>query len=184
MFAAFRLPEQIVTDNGPQFMYEVPVFLRYNAVQHVKTPPYHSASNGAAQRLVQTVMKNLVRQLRGRRRSGQAQTIQNRLDQFLFTYRNTLCSKTGKTPGETFFSCEPRTRLSTLHPELAKRPKPTSSQDGDKGQKKKVEEICCRRMDPGEKYPIRPHALVRRNDCSPCQRDNLHSGRPGAIHAC
>lgn len=137
MFAAFRLPEQIVTDNGPQFMYEVPVFLRYNAVQHVKTPPYHSASNGAAQRLVQTVMKNLVRQLRGRRRSGQAQTIQNRLDQFLFTYRNTLCSKTGKTPGETFLSCEPRTRLSTLHPELAKRPKPTSSQDGDKGQKKK-----------------------------------------------
>ncbi|XP_049523897.1 uncharacterized protein LOC119454128 [Dermacentor silvarum] len=71
------------------------IFLRSNAVQHVKTPPYHPASNGAAERLVQTVKKNLVRQLRDERRSGQARTIEHRLDQFLFTYRNTPCSTTG-----------------------------------------------------------------------------------------
>ncbi|XP_049527925.1 uncharacterized protein K02A2.6-like [Dermacentor silvarum] len=95
VFAAFGLPEQIVTDNGPQFVSdEFAVFLRSNAVQHVKTPPYHPASNGAAERLVQTVKKNLVRQLRDERRSGQARTIQHRLDQFLFTYRNTPCSTT------------------------------------------------------------------------------------------
>ncbi|XP_037574318.1 uncharacterized protein LOC119456559 [Dermacentor silvarum] len=84
-----------------------PVFLRSNAVQHVKTPPYHPASNGAAERLVQTVKKNLVRQLRDERRSGQARTIQHRLDQFLFTCRNTPCSTTGKTPAQSFVSWAP-----------------------------------------------------------------------------
>ncbi|XP_049512447.1 uncharacterized protein K02A2.6-like [Dermacentor silvarum] len=99
VFAAFGLPEQIVTDNGPQFVSdEFAVFLRSNAVQHVKTPPYHPASNGAAERLVQTV-KNLVRQLRDERRSGQARTIQHRLDQLLLTYRNTPCSTTVRITG-------------------------------------------------------------------------------------
>ncbi|XP_037580326.1 uncharacterized protein K02A2.6-like [Dermacentor silvarum] len=101
--------------------YQAEVFLRSNAVQHVKTPPYHPASNGAAERLVQTVKKNLVRQLRDERCSGQARTIQHRLDQFLFTYCNTPCSTTGKTPAQSFLSWTPRTRLSILHPELAKR---------------------------------------------------------------
>ncbi|KAL3184123.1 hypothetical protein MRX96_006227 [Rhipicephalus microplus] len=47
--------------------------------------------------------------------------MQHRVDQFLFTYRNTPCSTTGKTPAELFLSWRPRTRLSILHPELAKR---------------------------------------------------------------
>ncbi|KAL1477922.1 hypothetical protein MTO96_035357 [Rhipicephalus appendiculatus] len=49
------------------------------------------------ERLAQTVKKNLVRQLRDEKRSGQARTIQHRLDQFLFTYRNTPCSTTDTT---------------------------------------------------------------------------------------
>ncbi|KAL3188381.1 hypothetical protein MRX96_023045 [Rhipicephalus microplus] len=47
--------------------------------------------------------------------------MQHRVDQFLFTYRNTPCSTTVKTPAELFLSWRPRTRLSILHPELAKR---------------------------------------------------------------
>ncbi|KAL1445521.1 hypothetical protein MTO96_044974, partial [Rhipicephalus appendiculatus] len=70
-----------------------------DAVQHVKTPPYHPAWNGAAERLVQTVKKNLVRQLRGGRRSEQARTIQRRLDQFLLAYRKTPCSMTVRITG-------------------------------------------------------------------------------------
>ncbi|KAL1466611.1 hypothetical protein MTO96_042608 [Rhipicephalus appendiculatus] len=124
-------------------------------------------SLGSTERLVQTVKKNLVRQLRDERRSGQARTIQHRLDQFLFTYRNTPCSMTGKTPAQSFLSWAPRTRLSILHPELAKRSEPTQSRDQDQGQKKN-----WRKFDAGERVRVRgirpgdPHwltgTLVRR----------------------
>ncbi|XP_064464346.1 uncharacterized protein K02A2.6-like isoform X3 [Ornithodoros turicata] len=122
VFAAFGLPEKIVTDNGPQFVSdEFSNFLRTNAVQHTRTPPYHPASNGAAERLVQTVKRSLLRQFRDEESTGVTRTIRHRLDQFLFVYRNTPCPTTGKTPAELFLSWKPRTRLSILHPELAKR---------------------------------------------------------------
>ena len=42
-------------DNGPQFVSEeLESFLRRNGVRHIHTSPYHPASNGAAERLVQT----------------------------------------------------------------------------------------------------------------------------------
>ena len=44
LFAAYGLPEQVVTDNGPQFVSQ----------EFIKTSPYHLASNGAVERLVQT----------------------------------------------------------------------------------------------------------------------------------
>ncbi|XP_064468815.1 uncharacterized protein LOC135383143 isoform X1 [Ornithodoros turicata] len=94
---------------------------RTNAVQHTRTPPYHPASNGAAERLVQTVKRSLLRQFRDEESTGVTRTIRHRLDQFLFVYRNTPCPTTGKTPAELFLSWKPRTRLSILHPELAKR---------------------------------------------------------------
>nr|XP_037273188.1 uncharacterized protein LOC119165101 [Rhipicephalus microplus] len=90
-------------------------------MQHTKTSPYHPASNGTAERLVQTVKRSFIKQLRDEQNAGVTQTMQHRVDQFLFTYRNTLCSTTGKTPAELFLSWRPRTRLSILHPELAKR---------------------------------------------------------------
>ncbi|KAL1444211.1 hypothetical protein MTO96_041866 [Rhipicephalus appendiculatus] len=118
-------------------------------------------ADNLVKRLVQTVKKNLVRQLRDERRSGQARTIQHRLDQFLFTYRNTPCSTTGKTPAQSFLSWAPRTRLSILHPELAKRSEPTSSREQDQGQKKN-----WREFDAGERVRVRgirpgdPHWLT------------------------
>nr|XP_037290924.1 uncharacterized protein K02A2.6-like [Rhipicephalus microplus] len=98
-FAAFGLPERIVTDHGPQFVSaEFTNFLNSIAVQHTKTPPYHPASNGTAERLVQTVKRSFIKQLRDEQFTGVTRTMQHRVDQFLFTYRNTPCSTTGKTP--------------------------------------------------------------------------------------
>jgi len=58
MFAAYRLPEQLVTDNGPQFTAEeFAVFLKRNGIKHIKVAPYHPSSNGAVERLVQTFKK-------------------------------------------------------------------------------------------------------------------------------
>ncbi|XP_064461149.1 uncharacterized protein K02A2.6-like isoform X4 [Ornithodoros turicata] len=98
VFAAFGLPEKIVTDNGPQFVSdEFSNFLRTNAVQHTRTPPYHPASNGAAERLVQTVKRSLLRQFRDEESTGVTRTIRHRLDQFLFVYRNTPCPTTERS---------------------------------------------------------------------------------------
>ena len=59
-FARFGLPEQLVSDNGPQFVSEeLEFFLRRNGVKHIHSSPYHPASNGAAERLVQTVKQAL-----------------------------------------------------------------------------------------------------------------------------
>ena len=49
LFASYGLPEQIVTDNGPQFTSdEFSHFLKQNGVKHIRCSPYHPASNGMA----------------------------------------------------------------------------------------------------------------------------------------
>ena len=43
------LPKQLVSDNSPQFTSDdVAVFTRENGVQHIRTAPYHPASNQMA----------------------------------------------------------------------------------------------------------------------------------------
>ena len=55
IFARFSLPEQILTDNGSQFVSEeFQEFTRSNGIQHIKIAPYHPRSNGMAERFVQT----------------------------------------------------------------------------------------------------------------------------------
>ena len=53
-------PEQLVSDNGPQFISsEFERFMKENGTKHIKTSPYHSASNGEAERFVQTFKHSL-----------------------------------------------------------------------------------------------------------------------------
>ena len=55
LFASYGLPEQLVSDNGPQFVAEeFEYFLKSNGVKHIHSAPYHPSSNGLAEWFVCT----------------------------------------------------------------------------------------------------------------------------------
>ena len=55
LFARYDLTDQLVLDNGPQFIsHAFKQFTRNNGVKHIKTLPRHPASNGAVERFVRT----------------------------------------------------------------------------------------------------------------------------------
>ena len=56
----FGLPELLVSDNGPQFTAEeFGTFLAANGVKHSRSAPYHPATNGLAERFVQSLKQAL-----------------------------------------------------------------------------------------------------------------------------
>ena len=113
LFSVFGLPEQLVSDNGPQFASDdFAVFLRQNGVKHLRTAPYHPASNGAAERLVQTFKQAM------RAAAGNGLTLQHQLSNFLMTYRSTPHATTGETPSKLFLGRQIRTRFDLLRPDL------------------------------------------------------------------
>ena len=51
----YGLPEQLVSDNGPQFTSaDFAGFMKANGIKHMRCAPYHASSNGFAERFVQT----------------------------------------------------------------------------------------------------------------------------------
>uniref|UniRef100_A0A803JEW5 Gypsy retrotransposon integrase-like protein 1 n=1 Tax=Xenopus tropicalis TaxID=8364 RepID=A0A803JEW5_XENTR len=118
LFASYGLPKELVSDNGPQFTsQEFQYFLKQNGIRHKLTPPYHPASNGAAERAVQTFKKAWMKHSVA---SESARTTgELRLCRFLFNYRNTPHSVTESTPAELFLKRHLRSRLDLLKPSLA-----------------------------------------------------------------
>lgn len=115
LFARYGLPLEIVSDNGPQFRAEeFKEFLRCSMVKHTLCPPYHPASNGLAERHIQT-FKNMFK-----KNDGDKSLLQ-RVAEVLLHYRNTPHTTTGKTPAELFLKRLPRTVLSLVKPCLQSR---------------------------------------------------------------
>ena len=113
LFAAYGIPEELVSDNGPQFTSEeFSVFMKNNGIKHTTSAPYHPATKDPAERMVQ-ILKQALKSVPGT-------NINHKLSNFLLTYRNTPHSLTGQTPAELFLKRVPRTRLSMLKPNLAK----------------------------------------------------------------
>ena len=55
-FLNFGIPEEIMTDNGPQFVAKsFSDFCKSNGIKCSFMPPYHPASNGAAEHAAQVV---------------------------------------------------------------------------------------------------------------------------------
>ena len=114
LFASFGLPEQLVSDNGPQFVSEeFQSFLKVNHVKHLRSAPYHPSSNGLAERFVRTFKQAL------KASESSSRTFHQRLMSFLLSYRTTPHSTTGVSPDQLFLGRSVRTRLDLLHPSVS-----------------------------------------------------------------
>jgi transposase InsO family protein len=92
-FARFGIPQQLVTDNGPQFTSEeFKKFCSCNKVHHVCVSPYHPRSNGEAERFVRTFKTAM--------RTADLPP-EHRLTRFLLQYRVTPHATTGVSPAES-----------------------------------------------------------------------------------
>ena len=112
-FATHGLPEQIVADNGSSFASaEFQKFMEQNRVKHIFTSPYHSSSNGLAERAVQT-LKNAVNKLEG--------PMEVRLTKFLFKYHVTPQTTTGLSPAQLLMGRILRTHLDLLHTDTSQK---------------------------------------------------------------
>jgi hypothetical protein len=111
IFAQQGLPEQLVTDNGPQFTSsDFENFLKSNGIKHILSAPYHPASNGLVERFIQTMKRTL----KAGGRDGKS--IHHRLAEFLFEYRATPHSTTNTSPSELLMNRKLRTRFDLMSP--------------------------------------------------------------------
>ena len=108
IFATHGLPEKVVTDNGSVFTSEE--FLEANGIAHSTSSPYHSASNGLAERAVQSFKQSM--------RKFTSGSIESKLSRFLFTYLLTPHATTSQSPAELLLKRCPRSRLDILVPSV------------------------------------------------------------------
>jgi hypothetical protein len=60
IFSRNGIPEQLVSDNGPQFSAaEFADFMRANGILHVTSAPFYPRTNGLAERFVQTFKQGM-----------------------------------------------------------------------------------------------------------------------------
>lgn len=110
LFASFGFPEQVVSDNGPQFVSEeFRQFMQGNGIRHIRYAPYHPASNGLVERFVRTFKEAM--------KAGK----HDRLANFLLSYRTTPHTTTQQTPCSLFLGRAVRTHLDLLRPNLGDR---------------------------------------------------------------
>lgn len=113
LFVKFGLPEIIVSDNGRQMTSED--FKQYclkKSIKHITVSPYHPKGNGLAERFVRTFKDRM----KASRNSSQNQA--SRLNNFLFSYRNTPHNTTLKSPNEAMFGRRLRTLLDNIKPNI------------------------------------------------------------------
>lgn len=113
IFSRNGLPEQIVSDNGPQYTSEeFSKFMKKNGIKHFKSAPYHPATNGLAERFVQTFKKSI------KAMEKEDMSLQHKVDNFLFGYRNAVHATTNQTPAMLFMNRNLRSRIDLLKPDL------------------------------------------------------------------
>ncbi|XP_015260649.1 PREDICTED: uncharacterized protein K02A2.6-like [Cyprinodon variegatus] len=113
LFARAGLPQQLVSDNGSQFTSEeFQMFMKGNGIKHITTVPFHPATNGLAERFVQTFKQSM------KAMANNILSISEKLANFLFSYLNTEHYTKGQTPSMLFMGRSLRSCLDLLKPDL------------------------------------------------------------------
>ena len=114
VFAAFGIPEILVTDNGTPFTSEeFRQFAKRNGIRHIRSAPYHPATNGQAERAIQTLKAAL--------KKADGGSLETKPACVLFNYRLTPNSTTGVTPAKLLLGRQPRSHLDMFRPSLTRR---------------------------------------------------------------
>lgn len=101
-FARHGIPEEVISDNGPQFnCTEFKAFAREYEFTHITSSPMYPKSNGAAERTVQTVKKTLKKAKKDKTDPNLA----------LLALRNTPIDGVGKSPVQLLMGRRTRTTL-------------------------------------------------------------------------
>lgn len=125
-FAHFGYPHTLVTDNATTFMSEeFQHWCKERGITHLTGAPYHPATNGAAERLVQTFKQALRKSSLPPRKA---------LQEFLMQYRRTPNSS-GYSPSEMLNSRQIRTKIDTLLPSPAHTAQGRQAREATKSQK-------------------------------------------------
>ena len=90
------------------------VFVKSNGIKHVKSAPYHPASNDLVERFVQTLKQSL------KATQNDGRSLGHRLSSCLLTYRTTVHATTGVAPCELLCQHHLHTRLDLLQPDPEK----------------------------------------------------------------
>ena len=115
VFATHGLPQTIVSDNGTAFTsVEFAEFLSRNGIKHVRSAPFHPASNGLAERAVQTFKEAM-------KKMTDNCSIETKIARFLLKYRITPHTTTGQSPSELLMKRKIRSHLDLVRPDLTKR---------------------------------------------------------------
>ena len=102
-FSTHGLPCTIVSDNvSPFTSLEFQKYCSMNGIKHVRSSPFHPATNGLAERAVQTIKRGL------KKMGGDLET---RMFEFLGRNRLTPQMTTGESPAQTLMSKTPIVRL-------------------------------------------------------------------------
>lgn len=128
-FAHFGYPHTLVTDNATTFMSEeFQSWCKDRGITHLTGAPYHPATNGAAERLVQTLKQALRKSPLPPRRA---------LQEFLMQYRRTPNSS-GYSPSELLNSRQIRTKIDILLPSPAHTAQGKQAKEATKSQAKEA----------------------------------------------
>lgn len=114
MFCRFGVPNVIVSDNDVKISSnEFHTFCKVNGIEYLNSPIYHPASNGQAENSVKTCKKMIKCILAN---TTCKKGILEKLQDFLFSYRNTVHCATGVTPAMLMLGRNLRCKLDLILP--------------------------------------------------------------------